>query len=79
MIGRDDIVVPCMVNAAWLEDGDGKPFRYFATMTDISELREVHDNLERQNMELAASNRAKSGEGVSSVLRRPSSKSSKGR
>lgn len=60
VIGKNDVVVPCMLSGARLEDGDGRPFRYFATMTDISELREVHDNLEQQNMELAASNRAKS-------------------
>ncbi len=60
VIGKNDVVVSCMLSGARLEDGDGNPFRYFATMTDISELREVYDNLEQQNMELAASNRSKS-------------------
>jgi PAS domain S-box-containing protein len=60
LFGKDDSAVPCMLSGGRLEDGEGRPFRYFATMTDISELREVHDNLEQQNMELAASNRAKS-------------------
>ncbi|MEE2970355.1 MAG: histidine kinase dimerization/phospho-acceptor domain-containing protein [Pseudomonadota bacterium] len=60
VIGNNDVVVPCMLSGSRLEDGDGRAFRYFATMTDIFELRDVHDNLERQNMELAASNRANS-------------------
>ena len=60
VIGNNDVVVPCMLSGSRLEDSDGRAFRYFATMTDISELRDVHDNLERQNMELAASNRANS-------------------
>ena len=60
LTGRNDSRVPCVISGMSLDDADGQPFRYFATITDISQLREMYDSLEQQNFELAASNRAKS-------------------
>ncbi len=57
--GQGDIAVPCLISGSRLEDDDGAPSRYFATIADISQLREMYDSLESQNVELAASNRAK--------------------
>lgn len=57
--GAHGSTVSCLLSAARLDDTDGRPSRYFATITNISELRSAYDSLERQNMELAASGRTK--------------------
>jgi PAS domain S-box-containing protein len=60
LVGRHGRLVACLINAGVLTDGVGRPVRYFASIVDITELRATQQQLEQQNMELAAANRAKS-------------------
>jgi len=60
LMGRYGRAVPCLISGARLEAENGDPYRYFASITDISELKTAYEYLERQNMELTASSRAKS-------------------
>ena len=52
--------VPCLMNAATLTDDEGAVLRYFTSLRDISEIRDAREQLQRQNLELAAADRAKS-------------------
>ena len=65
--------IPCLLRCSTLPEADGKPLRYLAALTDISELHAAYESLERQNEELSASNRAKSEfvANVSHELRTP--------
>ncbi len=59
LIGAGGARVPCYVNAGQILDERGKVLRYFATMTDVTQLSNARKNLQRQNLELEASNRVK--------------------
>lgn len=52
--------VPSYVNAGVLADDNDQPLRYYATITDISEVRETQERLHLRNLELAAAERTKS-------------------
>ncbi|MCZ6895277.1 MAG: ATP-binding protein [Gammaproteobacteria bacterium] len=59
LIGAGGAKVPCYVNAGQILDESGEVLRYFATMTDVTQLSNARKNLQRQNLELEASNRVK--------------------
>ncbi len=52
--------VPSYVNAGILTDENDEPLRYYATIADISDIREAQEGLRQRNLELAAAERAKS-------------------
>lgn len=52
--------VPSYVNAGILTNNNDQPLRYFATIADISEVREAQEGLRQRNLELAAAERTKS-------------------
>ena len=60
VIAKCGRVIPCMMNGARLEDPAGNPYRYFASITNVSELHDANEALERRNQELAETDRAKS-------------------
>ena len=51
--------IPCYVNAGEIFDDGGAVLRYHATITDVTEISDARISLERQNLELETSNRAK--------------------
>ncbi len=51
--------VPSYVNAGILTNDRDQPLRYYATIADISEVREAQEGLRQRNLELAAAERAK--------------------
>lgn len=59
LIGADSARLSCYVNAGHILDENGDVLRYYATVTDVTELSDVRCNLERQNLELETSSRAK--------------------
>jgi PAS domain S-box-containing protein len=52
--------VPAYVNAGTLTNDSDQPLRYYATIADISEVREAQEGLRQRNLELATAERAKS-------------------
>jgi PAS domain S-box-containing protein len=60
LLGKNGKAVPCLLTAAKIVDDRGNLIRFYGTMMDISELHDARQNLERQNLQLAASSRAKS-------------------
>ena len=58
IVGSGGRRVPCIVRGVRM-DVQGETVRYFAAITDITELHAAWDRLEQQNVALAASNRAK--------------------
>jgi signal transduction histidine kinase len=60
MIGNEDKRTTVLLNAARLPVSAQFPTRFYASITDISELRDAQQKLETQNVALSAANRAKS-------------------
>lgn len=60
MIGKNGNRTAVVVNAARLTKTSKSPIRYYASITDISELRATQKKLEIQNAELIGANKAKS-------------------
>ncbi len=52
-------MIPCLVSANRLLDGNGKAMLYYASLRDIQEIRDQREELQRQNLELVAANRAR--------------------
>ena len=52
--------MPGYVNAGVLTNDSNQPLRYFATIADISDVREAQDRLQQRNLELAAAEQIKS-------------------
>lgn len=51
--------IPVLLNAARVAQNSRSPIRYYASITDISAIRAAHEEVERQNIDLHAANRAK--------------------
>lgn len=60
LIGRDGKRSAVVVNAARVPEDSTSEVRYYASITDISDLRVAEQQLRKQNVELEAANRAKS-------------------
>jgi signal transduction histidine kinase len=60
LIGRDGKRSSVVVNAAKVPEDSKSKVRFYASITDISDLRSAEQQLRKQNMELEAANRSKS-------------------
>ena len=60
LIGNEEKRTTVLLNAARLPVSAQFPTRYYASITDISVLRDAQEKLEAQNLELSTANRAKS-------------------
>jgi PAS domain S-box-containing protein len=60
LIGNAGIRLSVVVNAARVPRSSRSTVRFYASITDISQLLQAQEKLEEQNMELVAANRAKS-------------------
>lgn len=60
LIGRDGKRSAVVVNAAKVPEDSKSEVRYYASITDITELRIAEQRLKQQNVELETANRAKS-------------------
>ena len=60
LIGRDEKRSAVVVNAARVPEESKSEVRYYASITDISDLRMAEQQLKKQNLELQTANRAKS-------------------
>ncbi len=57
---RDDKALPCFIDISRGEDEDGDVIRYYASITDITDLSQTRQHLEQKNLELEAADLAKS-------------------
>jgi len=60
LIGNQDQRTTVLLNAARLPVSAQFPTRFYASITDISALRDAQEKLKKQNMQLSTANRAKS-------------------
>jgi signal transduction histidine kinase len=60
LVGGDRRRISVVVNAARVPRSSRSRMRYYASITDISALREAQERLKRQNVELRAASKAKS-------------------
>ncbi len=60
LLGNDGRRVAVVINAARVPRSSRSPIRYYASISDISALRDAQNQLEQQNVELRAASKAKS-------------------
>ncbi|MCH7597378.1 MAG: response regulator, partial [Planctomycetes bacterium] len=57
---RDDKTLPCFIDVSRGEDEAGDVIRYYASITDITDLSQTRQHLAQKNLELMAADQAKS-------------------